>query len=102
MVTDNPRAVDDSSIQPKDQLNRVVFYVSALIILIFSLTTILFNDFSNHLLNVVLAWVSDKFSWYYLLAATLYLIFVVFIACSRYGDIKLGPKHSKPEFSLLR
>ncbi len=101
MVTDNPRAVDDSSIQTKDQLNRVVFYVSALIILIFSLTTILFNDFSNHLLNVVLAWVSDKFSWYYLLAATLYLIFVVFIACSRYGDIKLGPKHSKPEFSLL-
>ena len=48
MVTDNPRAVDDSSIQTKDQLNRVVFYVSALIILIFSLTTILFNDFSNH------------------------------------------------------
>ena len=45
MVTDNPRAVDDSSIQTKDQLNRVVFYVSALIILIFSLTTILFNDF---------------------------------------------------------
>ena len=34
MVTDNPRAVDDSSIQTKDQLNRVVFYVSALIILI--------------------------------------------------------------------
>jgi len=27
MVTDNPRAVDDSSIQTKDQLNRVVFYV---------------------------------------------------------------------------
>lgn len=55
MVTDNPRAVDDSSIQTKDQLNRVVFYVSALIILIFSLTTILFNDFANHMLNVVLA-----------------------------------------------
>ncbi|MDO2068602.1 BCCT family transporter, partial [Escherichia coli] len=78
----------DSSIQTKDQLNRVVFYVSALIILIFSLATILFNDISNHLLNVVLAWVSDKFSWYYFLAATVYLIIVVFIACSRYGDIK--------------
>lgn len=101
MVTDNPRAVDDSSIQEKDHLNRVVFYVSALIILIFSLTTIFFNDFANHVLNTVLAWVSSVFSWYYLLAATLYLVFVIFIACSRYGDIKLGPKHSKPEFSLL-
>ena len=101
MATDNPRAVDDSTLANKDHLNRVVFYVSALLILTFALVTIFFNDFANHLLNVVLAWVSDKFSWYYLLAATLYLVFVVFIACSRYGDIKLGPKHSKPEFSLL-
>ncbi len=101
MATDNPRAVDDQETHPKDRLNRVVFYVSALIILIFSLTTILFNDFANHALNAVLGWVSSTFSWYYLLAATLYMVFVIFIACSRYGNIKLGPKHSKPEFSLL-
>ncbi|MCU4413566.1 choline transporter [Acinetobacter sp. WU_MDCI_Axc73] len=101
MATDNPRAVDDQETHPKDRLNRVVFYVSALIILIFSLTTILFNDFANHALNRVLGWVSSTFSWYYLLAATLYMVFVIFIACSRYGNIKLGPKHSKPEFSLL-
>ena len=101
MATDNPRAVDDQTLAPKDRLNGVVFYISALIILIFSLTTILFNDFANRTLNTVLAWVSSTFSWYYLLAATLYMVFVIFIACSRYGNIKLGPKHSKPEFSLL-
>ena len=101
MATDNPRAVDDQTLAPKDRLNGVVFYISALIILIFSITTILFNDFANQTLNAVLAWVSSTFSWYYLLAATLYMVFVIFIACSRYGDIKLGPKHSKPEFSLL-
>lgn len=101
MATDNPRAVDDQTTHPKDRLNRVVFYVSALIILIFSLTTILFNEFANHILSAVLGWVSATFSWYYLLAATLYMVFVIFIACSRYGNIKLGPKHSKPEFSLL-
>lgn len=101
MATDNPDAENTSIEPPKDRLNRVVFYVSALIILTFSLTTIFFNDFSNHVLNAVLAWVSSTFSWYYLLAATLYMVFVIFIACSRYGDIKLGPKHSKPEFSLI-
>mgnify|MGYP003408389407 len=101
MATDNPRAVDDQTLAPKDRLNGVVFYISALIILIFSITTILFNDFANRTLNTVLAWVSSTFSWYYLLAATLYMVFVIFIACSRYGNIKLGPKHSKPEFSLL-
>uniref|UniRef100_UPI00148EFA24 BCCT family transporter n=1 Tax=Acinetobacter baumannii TaxID=470 RepID=UPI00148EFA24 len=103
MATDNPRAVDDLTLSKskKDPLNRVVFYISALIILIFSLVTFLFNDFANRTINTVLAWVTSTFGWYYLLAATLYMVFVIFIACSRYGEIKLGPKHSKPEFGYL-
>lgn len=44
---------------------------------------------------------SKTFGWYYLLAATLYIVFVVCIACSRFGSVKLGPEQSKPEFSLL-
>ncbi len=48
-----------------------------------------------------LDWVSKTFGWYYLLAATLYIVFVVCIACSRFGSVKLGPEQSKPEFSLL-
>ncbi len=43
----------------------------------------------------------ETFGWYYLLAATLYIVFVVCIACSRFGSVKLGPEQSKPEFSLL-
>lgn len=87
--------------QTTDSLNKVVFFLSATLILLFSLVTILFNDHANQLITQILNWVSRTFSWYYLLAATLYLVFVLFIALSRYGDIKLGPKHSKPEFSLL-
>ncbi|QIO05907.1 choline transporter [Acinetobacter shaoyimingii] len=87
--------------QQKDSLNHVVFYFSATLILLFSIVTILFNEQSNQVIVTILNWVSSTFSWYYLLAATLYFVFIVFIACSRYGEIKLGPKHSKPEFSLL-
>ncbi|UBX53702.1 choline transporter [Acinetobacter pseudolwoffii] len=87
--------------QVQDSLNKVVFYVSATLILLFSLVTILFNEQANLVITNILNWVSRTFSWYYLLAATLYLVFIIFIACSRYGEIKLGPKHSKPEFSLL-
>ena len=87
--------------QTTDSLNKVVFFLSATLILLFSLVTILFNNQANQLITQILNWVSRTFSWYYLLAATLYLVFVLFIALSRYGDIKLGPKHSKPEFSLL-
>ncbi|QIC59877.1 choline transporter [Acinetobacter schindleri] len=85
----------------QDSLNKVVFYFSATLILLFSIITILFNEQANQIITNILNWVSATFSWYYLLAATLYLVFILFIACSRYGEIKLGPKHSKPEFSLL-
>lgn len=85
----------------QDGLNKVVFYFSATLILLFSVITILFNEQANQVIINILNWVSRTFSWYYLLAATLYLVFIIFIACSRYGEIKLGPKHSKPEFSLL-
>lgn len=66
MATDNPRAVDDLTLSKskKDPLNRVVFYISALIILIFSLVTFLFNDFANRTINTVLAWVTSTFGWY--------------------------------------
>ncbi|MCZ9342210.1 BCCT family transporter, partial [Streptomyces sp. TRM76130] len=33
--------------------------------------------------------------------ATLYLLFVVFIGVSKYGTVKLGPKHFKPDYGLF-
>lgn len=85
----------------KDRINPVVFYSSALLILLFSFITIFFTDYADRGIDHVLEWISNTFGWYYLLAATLYIVFVVFIAASRFGSIKLGPEQSKPEFSLM-
>ena len=85
----------------KDRINPVVFFTSAGLILTFSLVTILYSDLAAAWIQTAVNWVSTTFGWYYMLAATLYIVFVVYIACSRYGAIKLGPEQSKPEFSLL-
>ncbi|MBC8947662.1 choline transporter [Xenorhabdus sp. TS4] len=85
----------------KDTLNSVVFFTSAGLIIAFSLFTIFFTDATSVWIKNTLNWVSKTFGWYYLLAATLYIVFVVFVAASRFGSIKLGPEQSKPEFSLL-
>ncbi|MCZ3382795.1 choline transporter [Kosakonia sacchari] len=85
----------------KDRINPVVFYTSAGLILTFSLVTILYSDFAATWIQTTVNWVSSTFGWYYMLAATLYIVFVIYMACSRYGAIKLGPEQSKPEFSLL-
>jgi hypothetical protein len=56
----------------------------------------LLRDFSAEWIGRTLNWVSKTFGWYYLLAATLYIVFVVCIACSRFGSVKLGPEQSNP------
>ncbi len=92
---------DKLSDKPRDELNKVVFFTSAGLILAFTLMSIFYTDLSGKWLSRSLNWVSATFGWYYMLAATLYIVFVVFIACSRFGSIKLGPEQSKPEFSMM-
>ena len=92
---------DKLSEKPQDKLNGVVFFTSAGLILAFTLMSIFYTELSGKWLSSALNWVSGTFGWYYMLAATLYIVFVVFIACSRFGSIKLGPEQSKPEFSMM-
>lgn len=89
------------SASEKDRINPVVFYTSAGLILTFSLVTILYSDLAAGWILDAVNWVSAKFGWYYMLAATVYIVFVLYMACSRFGAIKLGPEQSKPEFSML-
>lgn len=46
------------------------------------------------------SWVVGNFDWFYTVAVTLFLVFLVLMAFSRYGDIRLGPDDAKPEFSF--
>lgn len=41
----------------------------------------------------------DFAGWFYILAVALFLIFMLFLAASGYGRIKLGPDHSEPDYS---
>ena len=87
--------------ETRDRLNPTVFFGSAIGIVIFALWTMLFTDQAEGAINSVLGWVSNTFGWYYFLTVVAYLAFVIIIAASRFGDIRLGPDHSKPEFNIV-
>lgn len=44
-------------------------------------------------------WIATNFGWYYVLTATIVVVFVLIVAFSRLGRIKLGPDHAKPRFN---
>ncbi len=45
--------------------------------------------------------VTTGFGWFYIVLATAILGFVLFLGISRFGHIRLGPDHSRPEFSTF-
>lgn len=45
-----------------------------------------------------LAFITRTFGWFYMLAVAMFLLFIVGIAISRFGNIRLGPDHAQPEY----
>jgi choline/glycine/proline betaine transport protein len=80
---------------------RPVFLLAATIVAAFAILVTAFPIPSGVLLLEAQTWASRNVGWYYLLAMTLYLVFVVGVALSGYGQVKLGADHDEPEFSYL-
>ena len=93
---------EDIHIEPaRDRINPTVFYGSALGIIVFAVWTMFFTAPATEVINAILGWIANTFGWFYFVAVTSYLVFVVYIAFSRYGNLKLGPAHSTPDFNML-
>ncbi|WLR47091.1 BCCT family transporter [Halobacillus litoralis] len=44
---------------------------------------------------------TEKFGWFYLLSATGFLIFAIFLVFSKYGKLKLGKPDDEPEYPYI-
>ncbi len=86
---------------PAAVLNRPVFIASATITLAVTLWCVIAPGNAESVLGQVVGWVATWFGWYYILLTTSVLVFVLFLGFSRYGAVKLGPEHSRPEFSTM-
>ncbi|MCF1595890.1 BCCT family transporter [Streptomyces muensis] len=78
-----------------------VFWTSLGISTVFVAWAVLFTDNLNTVTNKSLNWVTATFGWSYLVVTLAILIFLVFLAFSPAGDIRLGKDSDRPEFSTL-
>lgn len=82
----------------KEKGNRV-FYIS----LIISVSIVLWgivgqNSFANFA-NSLLGFLTNNFGWAYLISMLIFVVFAIILAFSKYGNLKLGPDDSEPEYS---
>ena len=85
---------------PVAKPNWVVFGFSSAIILAIALYTFIATESAENNLNAITSWIAGNFGWFYILTATAVVIFVLVVAFSRTGSIRLGPDHSRPKYSL--
>lgn len=85
----------------KPSLNVTVFGISAVVILAVSLASVFAPDTVQSLFDATVTWTSKWFGWFYILLITAAIIFVIVLALTRFGNIKLGPNNSTPDFSTF-
>ncbi|MGY0219580.1 BCCT family transporter [Endozoicomonadaceae bacterium StTr2] len=85
---------------PRYSLNPPVFWGAALLILCLVGYTIAFPESAGSQFGLLQASIMTNASWFYVAAVALILLCVAYLGLSRYGDIKLGPDHSEPDYSF--
>src|SRR5699024_2151011 len=83
-----------------------VFYISAIISILFIIWGIIPDSILpqanlDNVTTVVQTFLVDKFGWFYLISATGFLIFAIYLIFSKYGNIKLGKPNDEQEYSYL-
>ncbi|MDO4788647.1 MAG: BCCT family transporter [Johnsonella sp.] len=86
--------------EKKNTLNTV-FIVSLILTGIIALWSIALKDSFKVLSDFILAFLTVKFGWLYMIAMLFFVIFVLIIAMSKYGSIRLGEDDSRPEYSTV-
>jgi choline/glycine/proline betaine transport protein len=85
--------------RPGSQIHPPVFLGSSILILALVVFAASVPEYAGEVFSAVQTWIVDTFGWFYLLAVSTFLIFSFALALSSYGQIKLGPDHSEPDFS---
>jgi len=77
------------------------FVACVVIILGVCIPLALFSDWAGVALQALYDYIASEFGIAYLLASVAAIGFLVWLAASRFGNIKLGEEHEEPEFSQL-
>jgi choline/glycine/proline betaine transport protein len=85
--------------RPRLRIQPAVFSLSALFTILFVSAGAAFPSQTRQVFAAALEQIAERFGWLYVLSVAFFLGFVLWIAQSRYGDIRLGDDASKPEFS---
>ncbi|MCM4168183.1 Glycine betaine/proline betaine transporter BetS [Arenibacter antarcticus] len=81
-------------------VNKTVFFGATLILIASVVFTLIFEKEADYYFGIAQSYVSAHGGWIYTLSANLFIIFCLYMALGKFGNIRIGGKSAKPEFSV--
>lgn len=83
------------------EVNGPVFFTSSIIIIISIALTLIFEEQAEGVFNSIQNFVANTGGWFFVLCVNIYLIFMIYLAFSKFGNIRIGGKDAKPQFKTI-
>ena len=85
----------------KTAFDRKVAIPGLSVLILLSIYCGLFPTQAESVLTSVQTYVYQNMSWVYVLLITFFMVFLVLLACSKAGNIRLGADNSEPQYGFF-
>jgi choline/carnitine/betaine transport len=76
-----------------------VTFVSAFTLIVFILLTLMFQEDASAFFKGAMAGITSTTGWFLILASNIFILAALYYAFSKFGQIRIGGRDAKPEFS---
>ncbi|GGI09429.1 BCCT family transporter [Egicoccus halophilus] len=84
-----------------DAANLPVFVTSAVLVVALAVFGVVAPDAADRVFGGVQGFIVDELGWFYSLVASCFLVFVLWTAFGRYGNVRLGPDDARPDYGYV-
>jgi len=99
-LQDTSRDLDDIRQEEKVSISLNLI-LSLLFLALFVGWALLLSSQLEGVASTVSQFFTQYFNWFYILCSSIFLIFLIYLGASRFGNVVLGDPGEKPEFSMI-
>ena len=100
-MMDNSEKLPESGPPPRASILAPVFYPAAILMAVLVALSFIMPTQMQVMFGAAQDWVAQEAGWFTILAVAGFLVFVIGLAVSSLGRIRLGPDHSTPDYSYV-
>lgn len=83
------------------EINGPVFFTSSIFIIISITLTLIYREQAEEYFDIIQDFVANNAGWFFVLSVNIFLIFMLYLAFSKFGTLRIGGQNAKPEFKTL-